>query len=68
MATPSALRRKGSRWLTAGVVERAFDDDVVQHYFVRVETHGGREEAASFAILKGRQIVDDLGDRMFKDD
>ncbi len=40
----------------------------MQHYFVRVETHGGREEAASFAILKGRQIVDDLGDRMFKDD
>ena len=63
----AAPRREGSRWLTAGVVEKTFDDGVKQHHFVRAETHGGREDAASFAIIKGKQIVDDLGDRMFKD-
>ena len=67
-AIRAAPRREGSRWLTAGVVEKTFDNGVKQHHFVRAETHGGHEEAAAFAILKGRQIVDDLGDRMFKDD
>ena len=63
----AAPRREGSRWLTAGVVEKAFDDGVKEHHFVRAETHGDRDEAASFAILRGKQIVDDLGDGMFKD-
>ena len=60
-----APRQDGGRWLTAGIVSKTFDDGDKEHRFTRAETHGGHEEASSFSIIKGKQIVDDLGDRMF---
>jgi hypothetical protein len=61
-----APRQDGGRWLTAGIVTKTFEDGVKEHHFVRAETHGDPEQATSFSIIKGKQIVDDLGDRMFK--
>ncbi|MFP6745058.1 MAG: HlyU family transcriptional regulator [Alphaproteobacteria bacterium] len=63
-----APRQDGGRWLTAGIVTKTFDDGDKEHRFTRAETHGGHEEATSFSITKGKQIVDDLGDRMFLKD
>ncbi len=59
-------RRQGSQWLTAGVITKRFDDGVKEYPFIRAETHGARDAAEDFAILKGKQIVDEFGDRMFK--
>ena len=56
-----APRQDSGRWLTAGIVIKTFEDGDKEHHFVRAETH-----ATSFSIIKGKQIVDDLGDRMFK--
>jgi hypothetical protein len=50
---------------TAGVVEKDFPDGVKTHEFIRAETHPSRDEAAAFAIVKGKQIVDQNGDRIF---
>ena len=62
-----APRRDGTHWLTAGVISKTFEDGVKEHHFIRAETHGSRDEAEAFAVLKGKQIVDDFADRMFKD-
>lgn len=62
-----APRQDNGRWLTAGIVSKSFEGGDKEHHFVRAETHGNPEDAANFSITKGKQIVDDLGDRMFKD-
>jgi hypothetical protein len=38
---------------------------VKEHKFIRAETHPSADEAAAFAIAKGKQIVDQSGERMF---
>jgi hypothetical protein len=54
-----------SGYQTAGVIEKDFPDGVKTHEFIRAETHPSRDDAASFAIAKGKQIIDQNGDRIF---
>ena len=48
---PPAPQRQGSGWNTAGVITKAFDDDVKEHRFIRVDTHASRDDAVAFSIL-----------------
>jgi hypothetical protein len=50
---------------TAGVIEKDSPDGVKEHRFVRAETHPSRDAAVAFSIAKGKQIVDQQGDRVF---
>lgn len=50
---------------TAGVVEKDFPEGAKEHRFVRAETHPTEDGAAAFAITKGKQIIDEMGDRIF---
>jgi hypothetical protein len=38
---------------------------VKEHRFIRAETHPSRDDAAAFAVQKGRQIIDQQGERVF---
>jgi hypothetical protein len=49
---------------TAGVIEKDFTDGVREHRFVRAEAHPSRDDAAAFGIAKGKQIIDQHGDRV----
>jgi hypothetical protein len=50
---------------TAGIIEKDFEAGSKKHRFVRAETHPSKDDAASFAITKGKQIIDEQGDRIF---
>lgn len=50
---------------TSGVIEKDFSDGAKAYPFIRAETHPSRDEAASFAITKGKQIIDEQGDQVF---
>ena len=51
---------------TCGIIEKdASEGPAKEHRFVRAETHPSRDEAATFAIAKGKQIIDQQGERMF---
>jgi hypothetical protein len=52
-------------WQTAGVIEKDFPDGPKEHSFVRAETHPSFEAAAEFSLAKGKQIVDQSGERIF---
>jgi hypothetical protein len=52
-------------WQTAGVIEKDSADGVKEHSFVRAETHPSLDAAAEFSLAKGKQIVDQSGDRIF---
>ena len=58
---------QGSQWLTAGVITKQFADGVKEHRFVRADTHGTKDDADAFSIAKARQIVDERGDKLFRD-
>jgi hypothetical protein len=58
--------QSGGQFQTAGVIEKDFPDGTKQHKFIRAETHGNKDDAAAFAIAKGRQIIDERGDKIFE--
>ncbi len=61
---PAPYAAKG-QFQTAGIIEKDFEDGMKEHRFVRAETHPSKDDAAAFAIAKGRQIIDEQGERMF---
>ena len=58
-------RKQGSQWLTSGVIIKPGDGEDQEHPFVRAETHASKDQANDFAIVKGKQIIDEQGDRLF---
>ena len=55
----------GGQYQTAGTIEKEFADGIKQYRFVRAETHPSSADAATFAIAKGKQIINEQGDRVF---
>jgi hypothetical protein len=55
----------GGQYKTAGFIEKTFDGVEKSYRFVRVDSHSSRDAAADFAIIKGKQIIDEQGDRIF---
>ena len=61
-----APRKQGAQWLLAGVITKQSADGVKEYAFVRADTFAARDEAAAFAITKGKQIIDEQGDNIFE--
>jgi hypothetical protein len=59
---------EGGQYQTAGVIEKDFPGGAKAHRFVRAERHASADEAASFAVTKGKQIIDERGDKVFDSD
>ena len=62
---PAAYAAEG-QYQTAGTIEKDFPSGMKEYRFVRAERHASKDEASSFAITKGRQIIDEQGDRIFR--
>lgn len=62
-ATPMSA---GSEYQLAGVIEKTVDGELKSYKFVRADRMSSRDEAVSFALAKGRQIVDEQGDGVFR--
>ena len=62
---PAPYSARGG-YQTAGIIEKDFETGLKEHRFVRAETHPSKDEAASFAIVKARQIIDEQGDSLFR--
>ncbi|MCA3559648.1 MAG: hypothetical protein IOC82_01295 [Aestuariivirga sp.] len=57
--------KEGGQWQTSGTVTKTVNGEVKEHRFVRADRFADAEAAADHAILKGQQIVDQLGERVF---
>jgi hypothetical protein len=60
-----APRKQGSQWLTAGFIAKEGPDGMREAEFIRSDQFTSREEAETCALAKGRQIIDEQGDRLF---
>ena len=56
---------EAGQYQVAGLISKEIDGTSMQHRFVRADRFGTIEDAADFAIMKGRQIIDQQGDRIF---
>jgi hypothetical protein len=63
---PAPYAAKG-QYQTAGVIEKDTGAGLKEHRFIRAETHASAEDAAAFAVAKGKQIIDQQGDRIFNE-
>ena len=61
---PAPYRTNG-KYQTAGIIEKDDPAGLKEHRFIRAETHESREDAIAFSIAKGKQIIDERGDRVF---
>ena len=57
---------EGGQWQTAGTVAKEIGGALKEHRFVRADRFAGFDDAAEFALSKGRQLVDQQGERMFR--
>lgn len=57
--------KTGGEYQTAGTIEKTIGGEMRTHKFVRAEKHPSEQGATDFALTKGRQIIDQLGDRLF---
>jgi hypothetical protein len=56
---------EGGQFQTAGTILKVIDGVTREHRFVRADRFGSLDAAADMALSKGRQIIDEQGDRLF---
>jgi hypothetical protein len=56
----------GSEFQLSGRIEKEIDGELKTYDFVRADRMSSRDEAISFALAKGRQIIDEQGVGLFK--
>ena len=57
--------KEGTEFQTCGVVSKEINGEAKEHRFVRAERFPTMEGAAEHSITKGKQIVDQQGERVF---
>ena len=56
----------GAEMQLAGTIEKEIGGELRSYSFVRADRISSREDLVSMALAKGRQIVDEQGDAIFK--
>lgn len=57
--------RAGSEFQLCGEIEKQVNGEAKVHRFVRADRLSSADQAASSALAKGKQIVDEQGDHLF---
>jgi hypothetical protein len=63
--TAAPFRNEG-QFQTAGTITKTVDGVAKEHKFIRADRHASMEDAVTFSLAKGRQIVDEQGERLFR--
>ncbi len=54
------------QYQTAGTIEKDIDGETKSHAFIRADRHPSLDIAVAFVFSKGRQLIDEQGDRIFR--
>jgi hypothetical protein len=57
--------KDGGQFQTAGTIVKEVEGQMKEYKFVRADRFSTLEEAADLSLSKGRQIIDEQGERMF---
>lgn len=64
VATPKKVQ---AGWTTEGTISKEMGGVLKFQHFIRVDTHGERDDAIALSITKAKKIIDEQGDKLFKD-
>ena len=59
--------RQGEHWRLAGFIVMKREEGDLEREFSRADTFPSHEDAVSFSLRKGHQIIDERGAKMFAD-
>ena len=62
-----APKSQGGQFLTAGIISKEFPEGRREQSFIRADTHASREDACAHAISKAQQIINEQGDKLFRE-
>ena len=57
---------EGGRFQLCGVITKTIDGEFREHRFIRADKLTTMEDAVSMTFFKGRQIIDQMGDDLFR--
>ena len=58
--------RDAGQWRLAGTIRRPGDESGPSHDYVRADTMADHDECVRMSLLKGRQLVDEQGERLLQ--
>lgn len=58
--------RAGAQYQLAGRVEKDIGGEIKVHEFIRADTLPDRDEVTAASLAKGRQLVDEQGEALFR--
>jgi hypothetical protein len=61
------IMQVGGEYQLAGQIEKDVGGEVKTYKFIRADKMSSREDVVSLSLAKGRQIVDEQGERMFSE-
>lgn len=56
----------GSEFQLAGLIEKTIGGELKSYKFVRADRFSSREDVVSFSLAKGRQIIDEQGEGIYR--
>lgn len=57
--------QENGQWQTSGIITKDIDGASKEHRFIRADRFPSQDMAADHAIVKGKQIIDQMGERLF---
>ncbi|AVF04714.1 MAG: HlyU family transcriptional regulator [Devosia indica] len=58
--------KAGSELQLAGLIEKQVGDELKTYRFIRADKMSSREDLVALALSKGRQIIDEQGDQIYR--
>ena len=58
--------QEAGQYQTCGVISKEAEGEMKEHRFIRADRFADEESAADHAILKGQQMVDQMGEAIFR--
>ncbi len=57
--------KQDGQYQTCGVISKEIDGEVKEHRFIRADRFAGLDDVVQLSLSKGRQIIDEQGERLF---
>lgn len=58
--------KAGGELQLAGLIEKEIDGELKSYRYIRAERMASREDLVSLALMKGRQIIDEQGEQIYR--
>ena len=58
--------KQDGQYQCAGTVAKEIDGTMKEHSFIRADRFASLDDAVDISLRKGRQMIDEMGERLFK--